>query len=274
MNRLVGLTAIVTGAAAGNGHAIAERFACEGARVVCADLDGDAAIEVSVAIVVSGGEAIGVAMDHTAAEDCSRTVAEAESSFGPVSVLVNNAGVAVAGTALDVSEGDFLRQLHVNVVGPFLMTRAVLPSMIDRRRGSVVMVASVAGLQARPAQMAYVTSKHALVGMARSLALDYARHGVRVNAVCPSFIRTQMSERYLDQLATKHARSVEDTATALGGSFPLGRLGTPGDVADAALHFASDESAWVTGETYLLDGGESLLSPRLSPSVRSSDNST
>ncbi len=274
MNRLVGLTAIVTGAAAGNGRAIAERFAYEGAKVVCADLDGDAAIEVSGAIVSSGGEAIGVVMDHSVAEDCSRTVAEAESSLGPVSVLVNNAGVAVPGTALDVSEGDLLRQLHVNVVGPFLMTRAVLPSMIDRRRGSVVMVASVAGLYARPAQMAYVTSKHALVGMARSLALDYARHGVRVNAVCPSFIRTQMSERYLDHVATKYGRPVDEAAMALGGAFPLGRLGAPSDVADAALHFASDESAWVTGETYLLDGGESLLSPRLSLSARPPDNSS
>jgi len=261
VNGLRDRTAVVTGAGAGNGRAIAERLAREGARVVCADLDADAASAVSAAIISAGGSAIAIRMDHTVAEDCERTVAAAESSFGPASVLVNNAGVAITGAALDVPEDDLMRQLRINVMGPFLMTRALLPSMITQGSGSVVMVASVAGLQARPAQMPYVTSKHALVGMTRSLALDYARHGIRVNAVCPDFIRTRMSEGYIDHLARKHGRSAEAAAADLGRNFPLGRLGAPEDVAGAVAHLASDESAWVTGETYLLDGGRSLLSP-------------
>ena len=263
MSRLPGRTAIVTGAGAGNGRAIAELFAREGAQVVCADLDGSRAAAVAGAIEAAGGTATAVTMDHTRAADCTDTAETAMSRFGGVDILVNNAGVAVTGAAAAVSEEDFLRQLRINVLGPFLMTRAVLPAMIGQRSGAVVMIASVAGLAARPAQAPYVTSKHALVGLTRSLALDYARHGIRVNAVCPDFIRTEMSEGYLRYRAGKSGRGIEAAAAEVAADFPLGRLGAPDDVAAAALHFASAESAWVTGETYLLDGGRSLLEPRM-----------
>jgi NAD(P)-dependent dehydrogenase (short-subunit alcohol dehydrogenase family) len=254
--------AIVTGPGAGNGRAIAQLFAAEGARVTCADLDGSAARAVAEGIAGMGGQAIAVQMDHTIAADCERTVAAAQDAFGVTGVLVNNAGVAMMGTALDVTEEDLLRQLRINVVGPFLMARAVLPGMIAAGAGSIVMIASAAGLQARQSGAPYVTSKHAVIGLTRSLAADYARHGVRVNAVCPGLVRTSMSEAYLEYRARKLGASVEQVAAEVAQEFPLGRLGRPEDVAAATLHFASDESSWVTGETYLLDGGQVLLGPR------------
>ena len=215
-------------------------------------------------IAAHGGRAIAVEMDHARIADCSRTVGATLEGFGvdAVDVLVNNAGVVVQGAALDIEEDDLLRAFRVNVVGPYLMTRAVLPSMIAAGGGSIVMIASAAGLQARQAGAAYVTSKHALVGLTRSLAADYAGSGVRVNAVCPGVIRTRMSEELFEYRAQRLGTTVEQVAEQVAQEFPLGRLGRPEDVAAAALHFASDESSWVTGETYLLDGGQVLLGPR------------
>jgi NAD(P)-dependent dehydrogenase (short-subunit alcohol dehydrogenase family) len=259
---LTGRVAIVTGSGGGNGRAIAERFALEGARVVCADLDGAAAAEAAAAVRAAGGESIDVTMDHTSEHDCQRTVVETAAAFGPPDVLVNNAGVAILGTALDVSAGDFLRQLRVNLLGPFLMTRAALPGMIERQRGAIVMIASAAGLYARQAGAGYVSSKHGLIGLTRSLAVDYGPYGIRVNAVCPGVIRTRMSQEYLEDRARREGTSVDAVVEGLARQYPLGRIGEPEDVAAAALHFASDQSSWVTGEAYLLDGGQSLFGPR------------
>jgi 3-oxoacyl-[acyl-carrier protein] reductase len=260
--KLEGRAAIVTGAGAGNGEAIARLFAREGARVTCADLDADAADRVAAEIRAEGGEALAIGMDHTLAADCERTVAATTDAFESLDVLVNNAGVVIFGTALEVSEEDFLRQLRVNLLGPFLMTRSALPRMIEQRRGSIVMMASAAGLLARQAGAAYVSSKHGLVGLTKSLAVDYGGHGIRVNAVCPGTIRTRMSQSYFEELARRRGTNVEEVVAGLGPQYALGRIGEPEDVAQATLHFASDESGWVTGESYLLDGGQSLLGPR------------
>jgi NAD(P)-dependent dehydrogenase (short-subunit alcohol dehydrogenase family) len=219
---------------------------------------------VAAGIVGGGGQAIAVEMDHAQAADCERSVTAALDAFGvgAIDVLVNNAGIVIHGAALDVTEDDLLRGLRVNVVGPYLMTRAVLPSMIAAGGGSIVMIASAAGLQARQSGAAYVTSKHALVGLTRSLAVDYAGSGVRVNAVCPGVIRTRMSEELFEYRARTLGITAAQVAEEVAQEFPLGRLGRPDDVAAAVLHFASDESSWVTGETYLLDGGQVLLGPR------------
>jgi NAD(P)-dependent dehydrogenase (short-subunit alcohol dehydrogenase family) len=219
---------------------------------------------VAAGIVGGGGQAFAVEMDHAQAADCERSVTAALDAFGvgAIDVLVNNAGIVIHGAALDVTEDDLLRGLRVNVVGPYLMTRAVLPSMIAAGGGSIVMIASAAGLQARQSGAAYVTSKHALVGLTRSLAVDYAGSGVRVNAVCPGVIRTRMSEELFEYRARTLGITAAQVAEEVAQEFPLGRLGRPDDVAAAVLHFASDESSWVTGETYLLDGGQVLLGPR------------
>jgi NAD(P)-dependent dehydrogenase (short-subunit alcohol dehydrogenase family) len=201
-------------------------------------------------------------MDHTLAGDCGRTVATAIAAFGSLDILVNNAGVVILGTALEVSEEDFMRQLRVNLLGPYLMTRAALPRMIEQRRGAIVMIASAAGVLARQAGAAYVSSKHGLVGLTRSLAVDYGGYGIRVNAVCPGTVATQMSRGYWEDLARRQETTADAIVAGLARQYPLGRIGSPEDVAHAALHFASDESSWVTGEAYLLDGGQSLLGPR------------
>jgi NAD(P)-dependent dehydrogenase (short-subunit alcohol dehydrogenase family) len=203
-----------------------------------------------------------VTMDHCSEDDCRRTVAETVAAFGPPDVLINNAGVAILGTALDLDAEDFLRQLRVNLLGPYQITRAVLPVMIERRRGAIVMIASAAGLHARQAGAAYVSSKHGLVGLTKALAVDYGPYGIRVNAVCPGVIRTRMSEGYFEDRARREGTSVEAVVAGLGRQYPLGRIGEPDDVAAAALHFASEQSSWVTGEAYLLDGGQSLFGPR------------
>lgn len=257
--RLQGRTAIVTGAGSGIGEAIARAFAREGAPVVCADLNRAAAERAAATIRESGGRAIHVEMDHSRPKDCARTVTHAHEAFGDVEILVNNAGIAILGAALDVDDEDFMRQLRVNVLGPFLMTRAVLPAMIKQSRGSIVMIASAVGLNPEPAGAAYISSKHALVGLTKSLALDYGAAGIRVNAICPAVIETPIAAQYFTDRAQRQGTSREAIVAELGTQYPLGRMGRPDDVADIAVHFASDDSRWVTGATYLLDGGQSLM---------------
>jgi len=260
--RLAGRVAIVTGAANGNGRAIAERFAAEGAAVCCADLDGDGAEVVAAAIRTAGGSAAAVAMDHCVAEQCEAAVAAARAAFGVPDILVNNAGVAILQTALNTTEEDFMRQWRTNVLGPFLMSRAVLPGMIEGGGGAIVMIASAAGLEARQAGASYVTSKHAVIGLMKSLAADYAGNGVRTNAVCPGLVRTRMAGQLFDHRAAKFGTTPEAIEAEMRKEFPLGRLGEPEDVAAAALNFAAADAGWVTGQALLIDGGQSLLGPR------------
>jgi NAD(P)-dependent dehydrogenase (short-subunit alcohol dehydrogenase family) len=259
---LEGRTAIVTGAGGGNGAAIAAALCRTGVRVVCADIDGESAERTVHHLRSQGSEAVGVAADHTLGDDCLRTVEIALTKFGSLDVLVNNAGIAMTGTAMRVTEADLQRQLRINVVGPLLMSQAALAPMMEQHFGSIVMIASIAGLAARSGQAPYVISKHALIGLMRSLAVDYAPYGIRVNAVCPELIRTAMTEAYIAGVARRGATSLDETVGELGAVFPLGRLGDPADVAAATLHLASDASAWVTGQAYVLDGGLSLVRPQ------------
>lgn len=253
--RLAGLLAIVTGAASGNGRAIALAFAAEGANVACLDRDGEGARSVAQEIEKAGGRAIAVEMDVTSLADCERATRETVAAFGGLDCLINNAGIIVEGNILQVAEDDWDRQQAINVKGVYLMTKAALPALIQRGGGSIVNIASLSGLRARPNTIAYVTSKHAVVGMTRALAIDCAGDNIRVNAICPGFIETPMTERYF---ALQPDRARDDVRAALARPVPLGRVGTAEDVAKIAVHLASDEAAWTTGTCYQLDGGSGL----------------
>ncbi len=254
--RLAGKVALVTGAGAGNGRAIARAFAEEGAQVGCADANGPSAQQTADQIAQSGGGAIAITMDVTRGADCERAVQETVRAFGGLDVLVNNAGIWVPGTLQSLSEADWDRQQAVNVKGVFLMTKAALPALLARGGGSVIMLASQAGLRGTPGSLAYTASKHAVVGMTRTLALDHAADGVRVNAICPGLIETPMGEQVLRERG--RGSGAEEARRRMLESYPLGRLGRPEDVAAIAVHLASDEAAWTTGICYSVDGGSGL----------------
>ncbi len=254
--RLAGKSALVTGAGSGIGRAISRAFGAEGAGVTCADVDAAAARATAEAIVQEGGSAIAVGMDVTRAADCDRAVEAAVAAHGGLDVLVNGAGILIRGDALEVTEEQWDRQQAVNVKGVFLATRSALPVLIARGGGNIIIIASIAGLRGNTRNIAYAASKHAVIGITRCLALDHGRHGIRVNAICPGIIDTPMAglihrDRGLDQ-------SYADFLAGVAAAYPLGRVGTPEDVAAVAVHLASPEAGWPTGVIYTVDGGASL----------------
>jgi NAD(P)-dependent dehydrogenase (short-subunit alcohol dehydrogenase family) len=240
-------TALVTGAGSGIGAAIAEVFASAGARVFVADRDETGAKATAEKIIAAGGRAQTLKLDITIEAD----IAAAQTAIGrPLDILVNNAGVGAVGTILQTSPADLNRLISVNVMGTFLVTRAFLPAMLERRTGSVINLASIAGVVGLRDRFAYSTTKFAIVGMTKSLALDHSRDGVRFNAICPCRVETpwvaQRISEYPDPDSAR--RDMESTQLA-------GRMARPDEVAAAALYLASDEAVMVTGSTLMIDSG-------------------
>ena len=251
MGRLKDKTAIVTGAAGDIGSAAARLFANEGARLVLVDRD---AARVNTLAADIGSEAIAIAADVTQVVDTERYVARAIERFGGLDILLANAGIeGVVGSPIHASDPEaFDRVMAVNVRGVYLAMRGALPHLIKRGSGSVVISSSVAGLVGVPGAAAYVTSKHALVGLARAAALEYAPHGIRVNTVNPAPVRSRMMESIENGLAPGAASAAHQ---AVLGTIPSGRYAEPVEVARMMLFLASNESSFCTGGTYLVDGG-------------------
>jgi NAD(P)-dependent dehydrogenase (short-subunit alcohol dehydrogenase family) len=250
--RLAGKVAVVTGAGSGLGLASAQRFAAEGAAVVCADL-GDGGERAAETIAAAGGRALGAVVDVSSADDLAAMVDTASELLGGIDVLYANAGVPGEGKATDVDPADWERMLAVNLTGVFLSARAVLPAMAARGGGCLITQASAAGLVALPALAPYSAAKAGVIGLTRQLALDYAPHRVRVNAICPGTVVTPLVEAAMERRG-----GVEQGLEHARARIPLGRLGEPDEIAGLATFLASDEGSWITGAAIPIDGGLTL----------------
>ncbi|MCI0393219.1 MAG: SDR family oxidoreductase [Acidobacteria bacterium] len=249
--RLEGKRAIVTGAAAGLGEAIARMFAREGAAVACLDKNRESNEAVVTSIRSGGASAFAVSGDVSIGADVERLVYEAEEALGGIDVLVNNAGVIPSReSVVNTTEADWDLTMRVNVKGVFLMSKAVIPSMIRQGGGSIVNLSSITGLVGLPTRAAYSASKGAVSILTRQMAVDFGKHNIRVNAINPSFVVTNLNRELFERMKAE----VEPWRVLLE-QHPLGRIGEPEDVAQAAIFLAADESRWVTGVLLPVDGG-------------------
>ena len=250
MGALQGRVALITGAAAGFGEAIARRFVAEGAKVLVADLDGSRAQDVAASL---GESARAVRCDVSRRADVDAAVAACVEAFGGVDILVNNAGTTHRNQSmLEVDEATFDRVFAVNVKSIFHTTQAVVPLMKARSSGCIVNIGSTAGIRPRPGLTWYNASKGAVNLLSKSMAAELGPDGIRVNAVCPVMSPTALIEQFLGVPDTPEAR-----AKVVAG-IPLGRMSTPEDVAEATLYLASDAARFITGVELPVDGGRTI----------------
>ncbi|MCC7166257.1 MAG: SDR family oxidoreductase [Rhodospirillales bacterium] len=256
--RLAGKVAIVTGAGSGFGAAIAQRFAREGARVVVADIDPTAADRVAAGIAGTGGQAVACAVDVAQGASVERLAGVTTQAFGRLDICVNNAGIAQRyGPILDVAEAEFDRLMAINVKSLFWCARTIAPVMAAGGGGVILNTSSASALRPRPGSAWYNTSKAAVNGATKSMALDLAPHRIRVCALCPVAADTPLFAEALSGLANTEADRARLRAQFEAG-VPLGRLCKPEDMANAALFLASDEAAFLTGVCLEVDGGRTI----------------
>lgn len=243
---LKGVRALVTGAGSGIGRAIARRLAAGGCRVMVADVKEDRLAEVARLIRDDGGEVLAIPADVSKQDDVDRMTDETASAFGGLDVVVNNAGVGSIGFIESVQDSEIERVFGVNLIGVIRVTRATTPHLKASGRGRIVNVASVEGIRGSGLLPVYSATKAGVIGVTRANAVELARFGVTVNAVCPGPIQTEMlapllaDERY-------HKKLIKGV--------PMRRLGVPEDVAGAVAFFASEESSFITGNVLVIDGG-------------------
>jgi len=244
--RLSGKTALITGAGSGIGRACALAFAREGARVALVGRRKDRLEKVAKEM----GEAEVFSADISNKEKVDLLVREASARLGSLNILVNNAGVLLPGTAESISEEDWDRTFEVNVRGLWLLSRAVLPNMRQAGGGSIINISSVLGLVGARNRAAYSASKGAVTMLTKCMALDHAADKIRVNCICPAFVETELTSDFITNAPDPDAALRERI-----NLHPIGRLGQPQDIAGMALYLASDESSWVTGAAFTVDGG-------------------
>jgi 2-keto-3-deoxy-L-fuconate dehydrogenase len=247
---LTGKIALVTGAGSGIGAAVADAFAAAGAQVVVTDRDERTADATRERIARTGRAATMLVLDVSDEGQCAGCADAVLQRHGCLDVLVNNAGIGHVGTLMQTDGADLDRLMAVNVRGVFNVTKAFLPSMLARRAGTIINMASIGGVVGIRDRLAYCTTKFAVVGLTKSMALDHALDGIRVNCICPGRVETPwVAERLAEYPDPEKARR-EMTATQA-----VGRMGRPEEVAAAAVYLASDEASFVTGTTFMIDGG-------------------
>ena len=244
-----GKVAVVTGGAMGIGEATAQKLAGLGAAVAIFDIDRDAGYRTAAAIVQGGGICDFFPCNISVSAEVSRTVDAVVAKHGAIDILVSNAGIQLFGDAVTTTEEDWDRLMGINLKGCFLASKFVIPHMV-KRRGAIVIVGSVQSMTAVGNSLAYVASKHGLLGLTRAMALDYAKNSIRVNCVCPGAIDTPML-RWACNLSDDPA-SVLETCNRM---HPLGRIGKADEVADTIVYLASPMASFITGAALLVDGG-------------------
>jgi 3-oxoacyl-[acyl-carrier protein] reductase len=256
-DRLEGKVALVTGSASGLGRAVVERFAAEGARVVIADIDDARGAELASSI---GDGAAFIHCDHTRSDQARAAVALAEERFGGLDILHNNAGGPYAGPLDDADDATIGQVISVNLLGMLYTTREALPALRRAAQrnpagASLLYTSSLQGLKAKPNFSLYTVSKHGVVGMVRSLALELAPQNIRVNAICPTVTRTPMLEHFLPGMAEDRDEALQRFRETI----PLGRMPEPEDSAAAALFLVSDQARMITGVALPVDGGQMAM---------------
>ncbi len=249
--RLADKVALITGGGTGIGAETARLMAKEGASVAVTGRRTEPLEAVVRSIKESGGRALALSGDVTTGEDCQKAVDETIKRFGRLHILVNNAGTSTVGTALETDLEDWHRVLETNVTGTFMMCRWALPHIIKAGGGSIVNISSVSGIRGNRERAAYNASKGAVCNLTKNLAVDFGPKGVRVNAVLPGLVETDMPQYFM----TLDGRPWEDVVAAALPKYPLGRIGKPEDVAYCVVFLASDEAGWMTGQLIAVDGG-------------------
>ena len=248
--RLKDKVALITGGTSGIGEATSLLFAREGAKVAITGRHEKRGHAVTVRIIERGGQAIFLRTDVRKADECRRAVDETVSSFGHLDILFNNAGVFHPQTTLDCTEEEWDLQIDINLKGTFLMSKFALPGMIAQGSGVIINNSSGWGIVGGDAAVAYCASKGGVVLLTKAMAIDHGRQGIRVNCICPGDVDTPM----LPEDARMRSQKWEDYLAGCSNR-PLGRIGTPDEIAKAALFLASDDSSFMTGATLVVDGG-------------------
>lgn len=256
MGQLENKVALITGSGRGQGLVAAQRFASEGAKIVINDLDAESVEAAVAAVKNAGGEAVGAVGDVSKAADVQAVLQTAQAAFGGFDILYNNAGIGYSATPrfgiamsdiVNCTEDDWRRIMGINVGGIFLFCKYGIPKLIERGGGVIINTASIAALRGAQDAHAYTASKGAILALTRAIAVTYGPKGIRANTLCPGVIDTEMIH---DTLISQ--KGISDL---LARNTPLQRNGTPQDVADVALFLASDQSRFVTGEAFAVDGG-------------------
>ena len=242
---LTGKTALVTGASGGIGAEIARALHAQGATVA---LSGTRREALDALAAELGGRVHVLPADLAIPEEAARLITDAEAAMGKVDILVNNAGLTKDGLAMRMSDADWDKVFNVDLAAPFRLIRAALKFMLRRKAGRIINIGSIVGTTGNPGQANYASAKAGLIGLTKSLAQEVASRGITVNLVAPGFIATPMTEAL-----------TEAQKSDLSDKIPLGRLGTPGDIAAAVVYLAAEEAGWVTGSTIHVNGGMAMI---------------